>query len=624
MEVQEGKILWIDLSSSSFSYESYSNYEKYLGGRGINQYVILKEIPEGTSPFEPRNIIGIGAGILTGTKIPGASRLNVDAISPVTGGIGSGNCGGYFAAELRKAGITNIFISGKSRSLSYLLIENGENRIVKDEKLKGKTTIETTNILKHRHGGAEVLCIGPAGENLVRSACIIASGARAVGRCGLGAVMGSKNLKAVVVKGSKKIEPCDKERLNSIIDRSKEKLLENDFNQKRMKYGVFCYPPWEVESPYRNFSGEVPPQEKKVNLSPDKFFKMKKSQKSCSACPIGCWGLYEFKYQGEKYHVEALQGNDPNDFGARLDFPDAKSVLVAHKLCNDLGLDVDNISCVIAWTIEIFKKGYLNQEDVDGLELEWGKTQNIFRLIRKIAYRDGIGEILAEGCKRASKRIAEETERFCINVKDQELYESLWVSPSWALGTMVSPRGGTHTRGAVLEERLQSANPADLLNNFGIPYVGKTVDYANKEKLVCYFERLQAFLDSVGICMFTNSLRLDMLQMEDYVRLFNAATGKCFSKGDILLSGERIHNIEKAFNVFHTNWGRTEDIPPDRFFKTALNGQYKLDKSKWSKMLNRYYQMHGWDSDGKPTAQTLDAIGLDEIIEKLGDNIKLE
>ncbi len=617
MKILEGKILHIDLSNFKVSYEDFSKYREFIGGRGVNQYILFHELPVGISPFDPENILALGAGILCGTEAPGASRLSIDSKNTLTGGIGSSNAGGHFASEMRFAGVNNIIVRGRCPDLSYILIDNEDVEIIDANDLEGKTTTETDKILKERHKDVKVLSIGPAGENLVRSSCVIIDGARAAGRCGLGAIMGSKNLKAVAVKGNKSIDIYDPEKFQKVAETLKEKLRNNKFNKLRMRYGVFCYPPWNIESPYRNFSGEIPPPENKEQLMPDVFLKYKVDQKSCSSCPIKCWTIHEFKEDGKLVHIEALQGNDPHNFGAKLDLADAKTVLKAHALCNDLGLDVDNASGVIAWAMECYEKELLTKDDTDGLTLKWGNSEAVFELLRKIAFREGFGDLLAEGCKRASAKIKRGTEKYCIHVKGQELFECLWQSPSWALGTMVSPRGGGHTRGAVIENRLVDLDGEICKRYFGVPSVGGISQYKNKERMVYFFERLEAFLDCVGICMFTNSLRVDMLVPEDYALLFSTATGKSIDWHDVLRIGERTQNVEKAFNVLHTDWGREEDLPPERFVSTSLDGKYSIDLDEWDKMLDRYYALHGWDTGGLPTKQTLDNLGLNDIAKQL-------
>jgi len=618
MKLFESKILRIDLSNAKISYENFEVYKELIGGRGINRYILFNELPLDVSPFDPSNIFAIGAGLLCGTVAPGAARINIDSISPLTGGVASGSAGGYFGAEMKFAGISNIIITGKCPNMSYIYIKDNNIKILNAKNLRGKCTTETLMYIKKKHGDVKVLNIGPAGENLVKSSCIMVDGSRAVGRCGLGAVMGSKNLKAIAIKGTGTIEVENPEAFQKISDEISKKITNNEWMKHRIEYGVYSYKePWGIESPYRNFSGKVPPLENKEQLMPDKFFKYKKDSKTCSSCPISCWAIYEFEENGKIIQSGALQGNSLHNFGAKLDMHDAKTVLKAHTLCNELGLDEDNACGVIAWAIDCYQKGLLTEDDTGGIVLQWGDRKTIFKLFKDIAFRKGFGNILAEGCKRASEKIGRGTGKYCINIKGQELWESIWLSRSWAPGTVVSPRGGGHTRGAVIEDRIADLDSSTCEKYFGVPSIGKSKDYQNKERLVFFFERLEAFLDCVGICSFTNSMRLDVVLPEDYAQLFSAATGELIDKDELLHIGERAHNLEKAFNVLHTNWDREDDMPPKQFVDVPLDGKYNIDLYKWNKMLTKYYHLHGWNKRGLPKIDTLVNLGLPDVAEKL-------
>jgi len=620
MFILDAGALRIDLSTNSFLFDSVKDYTGFLlGGRGISQYILLNEEPVGISAFDPSNLIIIGAGLLVGTSAPGAYRINIDSKSPLTEGIGSSNVGGNFGCELKRAGLSHIIISGRAKNLTYLFIDDGALEFKDATNLKGKTILETEKILKESLGNdISVLSIGPAGENLVRLSCVMVDENRAAGRCGLGAVFGSKNLKAIAVRGTKSIEVAKQEEFEKIADHCVEKLLKNEFDRDRMKYGVYCYAPWNTESSYKNFSGKVPEEWKRKQLERDVFLKYKVGYKTCGNCPIHCWSIHKTDVDGDTIICEALQGNSIDNFGAKLDLPDAKAVLELHALCNNLGLDEDNVCGTIAWAFECYEKGLITSDIADGLRLEWGNKDVVKELIKRIAYRQGFGDLLAEGCVRASIKVGKGSEESCVHVKGQELFECLWMSPSWALGVMVSPRGGTHTRGAAIEERLANLDSKIVMEVFGVPSIGAITSYENKEWLVIFYERLGATLDALGICNFTHSSRIDMLLPEDYASLASAATGLHIDKQKLMLIGERIHNVEKCFNVLHTNWTRTDDIPPKRFIDVPLAGRYRINLNEWNKMLDRYYALHGWSKDtGRPTEESLKRLLLIDVLNKL-------
>lgn len=625
MKAHSGEIVKLNLANSKIDREpSLDYFDKFPGGRGLNQYLLFKELLPGTAPFDPSNVVIFGAGLLVGTGAPGDSRLNIDSLSPYTGGIGSSNVGGNFAVALRAAGIDHFMVKGRSKQPVYIFIDDGQVILRDASHLRGKGTLETEKIIKEelKIPDLQILAIGPAGENLVRPSSIMVNTARAAARCGLGAVMGSKNLKAIAVRGRGTIEPKSKKHFQKKANELITKLKENEFNKKRMKYGVYCYDPWIDETPYRNFQGGLIPDEKlTAKIRPDVFLQYKKGTRTCNNCPIRCWGVYEFQDKNGIVISEALQGNDPHNFAAKLNIFDARDILKAHAICNNLGLDVDNVAGTIAWAFECYQRGILSEEETDGLKLEWGNSEVVFTLLNKIAYREGFGDILAEGSRRAAEILGKGHE-YSINIKGQDLMESLRSSVSWALGTAVAARGGTHTRGAVIEGRLQNLSKEKSQQIFGITDIGRPDSYEGKEKMVHFFERLEAMMDCLGICMFTNSLRVDMVMPEDLAELLSLATGLEVSTDEFMWLGEKVHTQEKCFNVLHRGWTRIHDYPPDRFFdEPIVNGPMEgqsLDREKWGRLLDRYYDIHGWDKKtGWPRKETLLKLGLEEIADKL-------
>jgi aldehyde:ferredoxin oxidoreductase len=625
MNVLKGKIMRVDLSSSEVDFESYDKYAEWIGGQGVNQFILFDELPLGISPYDPSNIIAVGTGALVGTSAPGASRTNIDTINAFTGGIGSSNVGGHFARELRFAGINNIVIKGKADELVYLCIENDRVDIIKASNLRNKTVLETAEFLHKELGDRfKLMIIGPAGENLARSACIIVEEARSASRCGIGAVMGSKNLKAIAVRGDGVIEPADIDNFNVVVKECLGKITSSSYAKMMDLYGTYSQERWQVESPYRNFSGEIPSLYKKQRVLPDAFLPYIIDTKTCGSCPIHCWKVYRVMEDGKPLVSESLEINSLDNFAARLDLFDPETVLKAHALCNDLGLDEDNASGAIAWAFECYEKGLITKKETGGLELQWGNEEAVFRLLRSIAYRRGFGDLLAEGCKRASEKLPG-TQDCCIHVKGQDLWECLWSYPGWALGTVVSARGGTHTRGAVRAEMLKNISENLCQSLFGLQSVGDEFSYENKERLVFFFEKLQALSNSLGMCYFMHGLMtVDLLLPEDYARLFSAATGQSTDSNRMMWLGERILNLEKCFNILHTKWTREDDMPPKRFISQPLDGRFKIDSQAWVRMLDRYYELHGWDkTTGKPFRKTLDRLDLGAIKRKLEQNGKL-
>jgi len=621
MLVSDGKIARVNLSTGKIGCEEQRKYAGYMGGRGVNQRILFSEMPVGKPPFDPQILLAIGAGLLCGTGTPGASRISIDTKNPFTGGIGSSSVGGNFGPALKRAGVSNLILTGAAPRLSYLYIDDDRIEIRDAEHLREKTISEVESMLRSELGdNVQTMAIGPAGENLVWSACTIVNGSRAAARSGTGAVFGSKKLKAIVVKGTGSVDASDVERFSRICDVCTAKINRNDFTKRILKYGVYAYQyPWDIESPYRNFSGDIPPESKKKSLAADEFYKYLDSSAGCEDCPIKCWTEHRIQEKdGDPETIGAFQANAVHNFGAKLDMDDPRDVLRAHALCDELGLDEDVTSNVIAWAFACYEKGILGKDDVGNLDLEWGNTPVILELIERIAFRDGFGNVLVEGCTRAAKRIGRGSEDLCVHVKGNDLFECLWMRPAWALGTVVSPRGGTHTRGAFIENSPLPMPPALSMQLFGVSSTGDVSSYKNKEKLVVYMERLNAILDSLGMCLFTFNYQPNMLLPEDYAELLSAAVGKEISAHELLLIGERIHTVEKCFNVLHTDWTRKDDLPPKRFVDVPLAKKFCIDLDKWNELLDRYYDHHGWDREtGWPTKETLASLDLEAVYERL-------
>ena len=625
-----GKILRVDLTTSTFHVEQTANYiPKFLGGLGINQWILFRELRPWVTPFEPANIICFGAGGLVGTLVPGAARLNVDSKNALTGGIGSGNSGGWFAAELKFAGYDNIVIQGKAREPVYLWIEDDRVSLRPATALWGKTTAETTRLVKDDLGrdDVEILCIGPAGENVVRSACIIVSGSRAVGRCGLGAVMGSKNLKAIAVKGTGAIGVRHPERFMALVGRVSPRVRGLEGARARRRFGTLSASPLYNELSaiaYKNYADDCIPPEDFEKISHEVFHDMYEVDRyGCTACPAPCGHVYVIDrgpYRGTT--CRKVEANCVWDFGGKLAVNDAGAILKAQEECCQLGLDIDNASSVIAWATDCFQNGILSTEDTGGLVLNWGDHGVIMDLLRKIAHREGFGSILAEGSLRASQIVEKGSDRYVFHLKGQDLIEGIRSMKGWALGVVASARGGAHTRGApATESRRYGREESQRL--FGVETAGEGRTYAGKPRVVTHFEYVHALLNSLGVCFFTgNWTSPDGITPQELAQFYSLVTGIETSETALMKAGERIHNVEKMFNVYHAGFTRQEDYPPPRLMTEPiksgpLRGE-SLKQEDWDDMLDEYYRLHGWDkSTSWPTREKLEALDLEECVKRL-------
>jgi aldehyde:ferredoxin oxidoreductase len=618
--VLDAKILKIDVSSGNHVLQDTSAYRRFIGGRGVNQHILLQELSRSAEPLSPENVIVLGAGMLCGTNAPAVARVNVDTKNIFTGGIASSNAGGGFGSALKRAGIGHVVIVGRAAELSVLYISADKIEVVPAPFLQHRVSSDTQRVLQQLYGTEiHTLVIGPAGEHQVWGSVAIVDGARVFGRCGIGAVLGAKNLKAIVVRGNREIDIKDPLLFSDASQRILEKVHANAFLSKRMQVGVYSYDiDWGDETPFRNFSGESPPEGKKKRLGADDFDKYKTAQRGCDGCPISCWTTHEVSCGTEDaVGVESLQINDVKNFGAKLDMDDPEQILLMHQACNEYGLDVDVTANVIAWAIDCFKRGLLDEDETDGLLLDWGDAEVIRKLVEKIAWRDGFGNALAEGCHQASLKLGRGSEQWCAHIRGNDLYECLWKSIAWSLGTTVAARGGTHTRGAASEERLGDCTPEKCLELFGVVGIDDPSAYRNKERLVVFMERLNAVFDSIGICMYAHSQQPDLVMLDDYADLVKAASGIDTTAAGLMLVGERITTLERCFNVLHSGWSRADDFPPDHFFTVKLSGKYGLDKHEWDRLLDRYYDQHLWDVEtGCPTEATLHRLSLDDVREQ--------
>ncbi len=624
-----GKILRVDLSRKEIGKEDTAKYAKdFLGGRGINEWILYNEVKPGISPFAPANQLLFGVGVLVGTPVLGACRLTVESKNVYTAGIGSANCGGHFGPELKFAGYDNVVIQGRSDQPCYLWIDDATVEIRNAEYLWGKTTWDTDAAIREELGDEDIqiVAIGPAGEHLARSACLICNNGRAAGKCGLGAVMGSKNLKAVAVRGSGEVSVARLEEFMSLVERQWEKFREiAKFEQQHGgKYGkdfVARQNEWSG-NPVRNFQDGFWDPEKVELTSTHNLNKYSARRLSCFGCPKADTKYLripegEFKgTEGEGYYVNTLR-----DFGCHLDVGNLEAIIKAHVLCSQYGLDVDGTAGSIAWAMECYQRGIITKEDTGGIELKWGDYKVVLALLEMIALRKGFGDLLAEGCKRASERIGRGSDQYCMHLKGQDLYEPLRTTRGYGFGVIVSPIGGGHLRGATTYEAV-GITAEEGLRAFGIATVGDRKAYEGKAQMCIYNENLKGVLDSLGVCVFQTIYAggLHYTDLSELAELLTAATGRALSVSQLTLIGERIHNIEKAFNA-REGITRKDDYPPQRFFEPIPSGPGKGEcwgREKLDRLLDEYYTLRGWDAvTGLPKRSTLRRLGLQAIADEL-------
>lgn len=629
-----GRILRVDLSRGKISKEPLSEkfVSEFIGGRGINVKILYDELKPGTDPLSPDNILIFGVGPLTGTLSPGSGRFNVTALSPLTELLGDSNCGGWWAPELKFAGYDHIIVYGRSEKPVYLYIYDGEAELRDASQLWGKDAVETQQMIREELADPEtqIVAIGQAGENTVRYACIRTGLKNSAGRTGMGAVMGSKKLKAIAVRGTGGVKISNPKEFEEECIKMHRMLVEHPLYKDFATHGT---PILSVIlhnagiMPVRNWQTTDFPEIDKIS-SETYLREFYVKSKACYGCPLHCNHYYKIrtgKYAGET--GEGPEYETINSLGPRCGVSDLDAIIHMGKLADLYGLDTITLGNTIALMMELYQRRIISKDQVDGLNLEWGNVDAMIKLIEKIATRDGIGDMLAEGPWRVAAKIGGEAEKYVIHTKrlDYSSHENR-AAKGYALSHAVSTRGGDH---------LRSIPTVAYWGEWGQEFVeliyGRRIkldpwSYENQARAVVWYEHMYALCDSIGMCKYMTpwlgtAFGLSPSQM---TRLFNLATGLDYDVDRMIKAAERIYNVERAFLV-RLGVTRKDDYPPERFFAEPIpSGPAKgqiLDREKYDKMLDEYYQLRGWTRQGVPTREKLEELGLKHIaddLEKMG------
>ena len=631
-----GQILRINLSNGNISTEPSLNYIKeWLGSSGLAIKVLYDELKPRVTPYDPANRIIFGVGALVGTTAPGACKMTASALGPMIGGWASGASDSYVGGQLKYAGYDAVIIEGKAHRPVYLWINDDRVEIRDASRLWGKTTWETFEMIRDelRDSTLHTVSIGPAGENLARGACIIQDRGRAFGRCGTGAVMGSKNLKALVAKGTGAIRVADPERFMGTVKELTKRMKASKGFPRQQQYGslgIFEGKQAACGVSYKNFQECKIPDDVAEEVLPTRTIdKYQIARSSFPGCPIGCGRVLhitEGPYDG--LITECNQWEVMGTLQGRLAVREPTFMVKANAVCNQMGLDVDAAGGAIGWAMECYQRGILTEKDTDGLKLEWGDAGVALELIRKISYREGFGNILAEGCARAADIVGRDSSYYALHIKGQDLYEPCRGANAWALGTTTSTRGGGHTTGAPsCEQSGRPFDPEKALELYGVKNIDKPLEYEGKAQMVARIEVLHRVANCLGICHFNTAwVLVDYMGLPDMAELYSAATGWETSAGDLKTMADRQLNLEKAFNLRHTNFDRKDDLPTSRDLAepipTGNLAGWKIDADKYDKMLDHYYDLHGWDRETSfPTRNALADLDLEYVaddLEKIG------
>lgn len=602
-----GRILRIDVSKRKYVVQELdpSIYSNYIGGRGLAVKILWDELVPGVDPLSPYNKLVIASGPLSGLPLPSSGKLVVASKSPLTNGYGDGNIGTMASVHLRKAGYDAIVLEGASDKPIYLYIENDKVEFMDADDLWGRDTFDAEDKLVREHGrNIGVLLIGPAGENLVRYATIVSMKGRSGGRPGMGAVMGSKKVKAIVIKGTKNPPIADEKKLRELSEASYKEILSKENYDFWIRQGTMATIVWSNENsvlPTMNFREGV--WEYYDTISGDLMEKLKVERRGCPYCNMQC-GNVILDEKGEK---SELDYENVAMLGSNILLPDLRKVAELNKLADMYGIDTISLGNSLGFIMEASEKKLIREK------VEWGDYGEVKELVKDIAHRRGLGAFLAEGVWRMSLSLGREAQDFAMHAKGLEVSAyNCHAAPGMALAFATSPIGAHHKDAWLIGLEVK-------MDRFAY----------NREKV----EKL-IFLQRVRGGMFESltTCRLPWvelgLNLDYYPKILSATTGIEWSMDDIYRVADRIYTLIRAFWIREYNgWSRIMDYPPMRWFKHPLTkGPFagvKLDITKYDKMLSIYYEMRGWDERGVPKKETLEKLDLKDVIPVLDSIVGL-
>jgi len=627
-----GTILRIYLSSQKFKKQPLEENMRFnfLGGRGINSRFLYQEVSSQLDPLTPENTIILGSSPLSGTLAPSTPRCTITAKSPLTGILGDANFGGYFAPEMKKAGYDHIIIQGASEKPIYLLITE-EGVAFKDAThLWGKTTWETEKLIQKELNDpkVQVASIGPAGERLVRIACVVHK-YNTAGRTGMGAVMGSKNLKAIAIRGNMNIPIAHPELFKKNVREWRKKIKESPFCQSFSKHGSAG--PLALEDEIgiltiRNFdqtSGFAEVEKVTAETLAKKFFT---KSNTCFACPVRCIQSYEVKegpYKGTK--GTKMPEGCTSSCGPSCGNAYAPSLFKINNLANEYGIDVLDFGIFMSIAMDWYEHGVIGREDTEGIPLNWGNHESMVKVLPKIARREGFGNLLADGAVKAAQKLGKNAEHYVSSCKGM-IFGG--VDPRVLKGTALcwatATRGCDHLRGGVLIE---------------LPFMGKTVipfeealeRFGSKEVLsptsytkavpANFYQDVYTIADALEVCKFITAHNGHGITLEDMIGMFYAVTGVKMNTLKARDIANRIFTLERAFLV-REGITKKDDFLKGKWVRGPVpNGPFEghtIEEEKWENLLNEYYKTRGWDPQtGIPTRETLEKLGLQDVYQDL-------
>jgi aldehyde:ferredoxin oxidoreductase len=605
----KGTFLEVDLDKGKAVANRFeaSLAKDFLGGRGFAVKILWDRLKPETDPLSPENILVFAAGPLTGFALPSSGKLIVAAKSPLTGGYGDGNVGSKAVVQMRKAGYDAVIVGDKAKKPVVMLVQDDSVEFLDAKDLWGLNSFETEKKLTEMYGtAAGILCIGQGGENLVKFANIVSQEGRAGGRPGIGAVMGSKNLKAVVFIGSGELSPAYPKEMRELGAEAYREVMTKPNYAFWKRQGTMSTVEWSQENsvlPTYNYSEGV--FDKADAIGGFAMEKMKVSNRGCPHCNMTCGNVVK----GSDRKESELDYENVVMLGSNIGLGNLGQIAALNRAADELGLDTISLGNVLGFAMEASEKGLIKEK------ISWGKFKETKALIEDIAYKRGLGYLLAEGVQSVAEQVGRDSQRWAMHVKGLEISAyDCHTTPAMALAYATCSIGAHHKDAWVISWEVKAGRES---------YDEKKVDK------VIELQRLRGgVFESFTVCRFP-WVELGF-ELEWYTKLLYAATGLEMTWNDLNVIADRIFNLTRAFWIreYGKKWTSLMDVPPARWFeepitKGSLKGT-KLDRAKYDVMLQKYYKKRGWDERGIPTKATLEKLGLKDAAKQLGKHVKLE
>ena len=611
-----GKILRVNLSNNTIRIEEHDEvfYRRYLGGSALVAYYLLKETDKGIDPLGPDNKLIFSSGVITGAPISGTGRNSVGAKSPLTGGFAGSEVGGHWGAELKRAGWDAVIFDGRTSSPVYLWLKDDKAEIRDASRLWGEDSGEGASKIRKELGLEndrllQVSIIGRGGENLVRYACVMNEGKDAAGRGGLGAVMGSKKLKAIAVRGSGRVSPVDMPVLTS-LSKKLVSILPGYWAHELGTGGYMEGGAATGNLPYNNFRDGDFPAPDRISGHTLKETGLRIGMEGCWACAVRCKKVV--RIDEEKLKVDAYYGGPEYEtlgaLGSCCGVSDLKAICKASELCNRYSLDTISCGVTISFAMECFEKGLINRNDTSGIDLRFGNTEAMLRMIEMISKREGFGNVLAEGSRLAANKIGKDAYKLAVNVKGQEVpMHEPRLKRALGIGYALSSTGADHQHnvhdtGTTTEGGIKNMKPLGIIEPVPLEDMGP-----KKVRLLQYWLNWIHSYNCLHMCMFLP------WTPNEVVSITNAVTGWETSVLELSKVGERAINLMRIFNIRE---GLTvkDDTLPERFYHPQTSGslsETSVDKDKLHEAVQTYYGMMGWNHEGHPSLEKLQELDVE-------------